>query len=85
MRADLAALPGLLDHVDALIDAGTLGQDPPNAADYQIATSVRLLLCFDDLRETIARRPAAALANRLAPNFPGRIPPIIQADWLETG
>jgi glutathione S-transferase len=45
VRADIAALPSMLDEVDELISAGTLGGPQPNAADYQIATSVRLLLC----------------------------------------
>ena len=84
VRADLAALPEHLDHVDALIEAGTLGTNPPNAADYQIATSVRLLLCFEDLRETLEPRPAAIHAHRIVPDFPGRIPPAIQAEWLPT-
>src|SRR5262249_26055907 len=49
VRADIASLPGLLDHVDSLLESGTLGDEELNAADYQIATSIRLLLCFDDL------------------------------------
>ena len=43
MRADLAALPGLLDQVDAYIADGVLGGDQPNAADLQIAPTIRLL------------------------------------------
>ena len=73
-----------LDGMALTIEAGTLGTKPPNAADYQIATSVRLLLCFDDLRETLEPRPAAIHAHRIVPDFPGRIPPVIQAEWLPT-
>jgi glutathione S-transferase len=38
VRRDLAALPGMLDRVDAWIAEGVLGGAEPNAADYQIAT-----------------------------------------------
>ena len=38
-----------------------------NAADFQIAPDVALLLRFDDLAPHIERRPAAQLARRLAP------------------
>jgi glutathione S-transferase len=57
VQADLAALPAMLDQVDMWLNDGVLGRQPPTAADYQIATSVRLLLCFEDLRETIGIRP----------------------------
>jgi glutathione S-transferase len=77
IRADLAALPGLLDRVDAWLADGTLGGNPPTAADYQIATSVRLLLCFDDLRDEIDRRPAGQHARALVKEFPGRVPPVL--------
>jgi glutathione S-transferase len=82
VRDDMAALPGLLDRVDALIETGTISGEQPNAADYQIATSVRLLLCFDDLREAIERRPAGPYARRLVPEFPGRVGPVVPPDWL---
>jgi len=58
VRADMTALPVMLGRVEELIAAGTLGGGALNAADYQIATSVRLLMCFDDLRPLIERRPA---------------------------
>ena len=44
VRRDLDALPGLIDHVDELIEQGVIGGAERNAADFQIATSVRLLL-----------------------------------------
>jgi hypothetical protein len=43
VRADLAALPALLDHVDRLLGDGTLTLDPPNAAALQIMASVNLM------------------------------------------
>lgn len=80
--ADVRNLPALLDHIDGLIAEGVLGGAEPTAADYQIAPSLRLLMTLDDLRPSIAARPAGALAERIAPDFPGRIPPVLPADWL---
>lgn len=76
LRRDLAALPGRLDRVDELIAAGVIGGAEPNAADYQIATSVRLLMTLDDLRPEIEGRPAGRLALEVVPEFPGRIPAV---------
>lgn len=81
--ADLAALPGMLDRVDVWIGDGVLGGGEPNAADFQIATSIRLLLCMDDLRPAIEERPAGELARRVAPDFPGHIRPVFPEQWLE--
>jgi glutathione S-transferase len=43
---------------------------------------VRLLLCMDDVRPALEGRPAERLARRLAPDFPGRIPPVFPEQWL---
>ena len=51
-RAALAALPALLQRVDDEIAAGTIGGEQLNAADFQIAGSLRLALT--------SQRPAAA-------------------------
>jgi len=82
VRADLAALPGLLARVDDYIAAGTLGGDELNAGDFQVATSVRLLMTLDDLRPLIESRPAGELTLRAVPDYPGRVPPILPAAWL---
>ena len=82
VRADLAALPGQLDHVESLIEAGTIGGDEPNAADFQIAPSVRLLMCLEDLRPLIEERPAGRHAVRIVPDFPGRVRAVLPRDWL---
>jgi glutathione S-transferase len=81
-RAALAALPDLLDRVDAYIADGTIGGEQPNAADFQIATSVGLALTLDDLKPLIEARPAAALARRIVPDYPGHTPPILPPAWL---
>ena len=58
-KRDIGALPGLLDHVDDLIERGVIGGSERNVADFQIATSVRLLLTIDDVRPLIEGRPAS--------------------------
>lgn len=81
-RAALAKLPGLLDKVDAWVESGVLNGRQLNAADFQIAPSIGLAMTLDDLRPAIENRPAAALAKRLVPNYPGKMPPILPAEWL---
>jgi len=82
VRADLAALPGHIDHVDELIAAGVIGEAEPNVADFQIATSLALLMTMDDVRPLIEGRPAGELARRIAPDFPGHAPPALPREWL---
>lgn len=80
--ADLAALPAALDHVDALIEEGVIGDDRRNAADFQIAPSVRLLMCFDDIRPAVEGRPAERLAREVVAHYPGHMPAALPAVWL---
>ncbi len=81
-KAALAAIPSLLDRVDALVAEGVIGGEQLNAADFQIAPSIGLMMTLDDLRPAIENRPAGALAKRVVPNYPGHTPPILPADWL---
>jgi glutathione S-transferase len=83
VRGDLAGLPGWLQQVDDWIAEDVLGADPPNAADLQIAASLRLAMTLDDLRPAIEARPAGELALRAIPDFPGRAAPILPPAWLE--
>ncbi len=69
--------------IDAWIAAGVIGGPEPNAADYQLAPSLRLLMSLDDLRPYIEARPCGDLAIRVAPDFPGRIPQVFPPEWLE--
>jgi glutathione S-transferase len=75
VRATVERLPGLLDHVDDLIAEGTIGGAKPNAADFQILGSVRVLLEFEDLAGALAGRVSVPAARRLYPDWPGPIPP----------
>jgi glutathione S-transferase len=80
--ADLAAFPGWLDRIDGWIADGLLGGGPPNAADFQIAAALRLAMSLEDLRPAIEGRPAGELAFRVIPDSPGKVPPILPAEWL---
>jgi glutathione S-transferase len=82
VRSAVNAMPAMLDKIDAWIEAGVLNGEQPNVADFQIAPSIGLALTFDDLRPAIEGRPAIALAKRFVPDFPGRMPPIVPAEWL---
>jgi glutathione S-transferase len=76
-------LPALLDNADELIAAGTIGGDPPNAADLQIGASVALLMKLADLRPAVESRPCAEIARRLFTSYPGEIPRnALPHEWL---
>lgn len=66
-RELLAALPAMLDRIDAWIDAGVLNSRALNAADFMIAPSLALLTYRQDLRSEIRARPAGALVDRVLP------------------
>jgi glutathione S-transferase len=75
VRSDLKALPAQLDRIDAWIGDGTIG-DPsrPNAADLQLASTIRLMLTLADVRPLIEGRPCAGLARTLFPDADGELP-----------
>ncbi len=83
VRRALAALPTMLKRIDDWIEAGVLGGETPNAADLQIAPSLRLAMSLDDLRPAIEGRPAGRLATRIVTHFPGRTPAVLPPEWLE--
>jgi glutathione S-transferase len=82
VKADLAAVPGKIDRVDALLSEGVIGGEQPNAADFQIATSVRLLLAYEDLKPYIEGRPAADHARRVVTEYNAAFPKVFPAEWL---
>jgi glutathione S-transferase len=83
VRKDFEELPKALDKVDSWIKQGVIGGSDPNIADYQIAPSLRLLSTMDDVRPAMEGRPALDLAMRLAPDFPGHMPPVFPDEFLE--
>jgi glutathione S-transferase len=82
VAADVAAFPEKLDRVDRLIAEGVIGGDEPNAADFQIATTLRVFLAYEDLRDLVEGRPAGELAMRWLPEYPGPIPAFLPPEWL---
>lgn len=82
VKAALNVLPGILDRIDGFIEAGTIGNDEPNAADFQIAPSLALAMSMDDLRPLIEERPAGVLARKLVPEYAGHMPAGLPAEWL---
>lgn len=71
---DLAGLPEKLDRIDALARAGTINGEQPNAADFQIGATIRVLLTVGDLHPLLAGRPAEAVARRWFPDYAGDVP-----------
>ena len=57
VRRDLAGLPGLLDEVDGLLEREVIGGQELGAADFQIGSSIRMLLAMEDVGQLVAGRP----------------------------
>ncbi|HYV14483.1 MAG TPA: glutathione S-transferase N-terminal domain-containing protein [Conexibacter sp.] len=81
VRQILADLPTTLDRVDGYIADGTLGGEQPNAADFQIAPSIRILVSMADLTPALAGRPCEAHARRFVPKYPDT-PPLLPRELL---
>lgn len=81
IREDMERLPRLLDRIDDLVREGVLAGESPNAADFQIGTTVRVLLAFEDVAPAMEGRPAARLAAGLVPDYPGRVPSVLPREW----
>lgn len=61
----------------ALIAAGAIGGDAFNAADFQIGTTLRVMLAGPDLGPVLAGRPGESLARRVWPHYRFEIPPLL--------
>jgi glutathione S-transferase len=83
VQSDLAKLGGMLQRIDDWIAVGVLDGEELNAADFQIAGSLRLALTLQDLRPFIDGRPAGRLAMRVIPDYHGDTSSILPAAWLE--
>jgi glutathione S-transferase len=81
-RADLLALPALLERVDGWVGDGVLGGEEPNAADFQIGSTIRLLQSIGDVAPLLAGRPCERLAGYF-PAMSGNVPPgALPSEWL---
>jgi glutathione S-transferase len=81
-RADLQALPGHLDRIDAWIADGILGGHRPNAADLQIGASLALMQALGDIRPLIEGRPCERLVGYLAPVTGSAPAGVLPSEWL---
>jgi glutathione S-transferase len=82
VRADAASLPALFDRVDGLIAEGVIGAAEPNAADFQIGTTLRVFMAYEDVSQLLEGRPSAELAMRILPRYPGPLPSFLPPEWL---
>lgn len=62
--ATLAELPDQLDRADTLVAEGLAGGEEPTALDFQIGSTLHLMLQIGDLRPLIEARPVARLVDR---------------------
>ena len=67
VHATLQALPAQLDAVDAQLEAGVIGGEKPTAADFQLGSSLHLLVQIGDVRPLVEERPAAKLLSLFEP------------------
>lgn len=83
LAEDLEGLPAKLDHVDQLVADGIIGGESPNAADLQIASTLRVFLIIGDLLPLMEGRPCEEIAMRWFPDYPGAIPAgAFPAGWV---
>ena len=84
VRQEIETLPGKVAHVDKLIADDVIGGDSPNAADFQVAASFRLLLMLDRIDDAIDGTPAAAHARRFYPEpfATEPVPWMLPDEWL---
>ena len=59
-----------------------IGGDEPNAADFQIASSLLSLAKLGDLAPHLHDHPAVRWAGTLLPALPGPTPRALPAEWL---
>ena len=68
VHRELEGLPEKVAHIDELISSGVIGGDQPNAADFQVAASFRLILMLDQVGQAVDGGPAGAHARRFYPD-----------------
>lgn len=80
---ELAKVQSLLARFDDLVEAGVLGTDTPNVADFQVAPNLALLAVPGNLGEVLRERPCWRIAERLVPHYPLDVSATAPAEWAE--
>lgn len=83
VRAEIAGLGATLGQIEQLRADGVIGGEQPNAADFQIAGSVRALEVLGDIRPYIDDHPVMEWARGVLPELPGPSPAALPREWLE--
>lgn len=83
VRLDMAALPGMVRRIEQLMADGVIAGDQPNAADFQIAPTIRVLLELEDTAPAVAGTPLEQWARDLVPDYPGHLPAKLPPEWTE--
>ena len=82
VRSDLAALGDHVAEIERLRSAGVIGGTQANAADYQIAASLRSLSGLADLAPYVEDHPTFRWAGTVVPSLPGPVPSGLPREWL---
>jgi glutathione S-transferase len=88
VRQDLARLPEILAHADALVDAGVLGTGERNAADCHVLADLRLLAAHEDLAPLVGASRCGQAALKAVPHFPpgstasAPVPAALPPEWV---
>ncbi len=86
LEQDLAGLPAKLEHIEELARRGVIGGEQPNAADFQIGATARVLLPLGDLRPLLEGSAAERIALQFFPTSPGHVPAgAFPAGWVPGG
>lgn len=83
VQADLMALGDHLAEVERLRGLGVIGGAEPNAADFQIAASLRSIGKLADLAPYVDDHPAVRWAATVVPPLPGSVPAVLPREWLQ--
>ena len=75
LHEDLAGLPAKIAHIEQLAADGVIGGEQPNAADFQIGATIRVLLPIGDLAPLLNGTAAQRIALSCFPAIRGACRP----------
>jgi glutathione S-transferase len=80
---DVQRAVDLLGVFDELVDAGVLGSDVPNVADFQLAPNLALLALAPELEAALRTRACWPLAERLVGRYPLEVSAHAPQAWAD--